>query len=251
MDVLSGHQPNGAPLSVKCGARTPVQGVSCVEGHNMRRGDVTDQGRWRQLGAYALVVGCSVVLGSGLLMHGPVAEGLQRSWAALDTPGAPLAGLSILSDIPGAGGATSAAVPGAAPEQTRPGGLAPAGEVQTTFAQTLGRAQQLTGYLYGGALPGVWSAFDPKVRAQWKNFAAFEAARLAQLRAYGNETAVVREVLTQRGGLTYYLRTATFERGSRAGRTVVLGLNKAGQVEEFTIVGAQALPQRLRVLAGL
>lgn len=152
-----------------------------------------------------------------------------------------------LPAIPGAGVTAPAAGPADAPAAppvipARPLTAAPADAA-------LLRARLLTGRLYDGPLQEVWAAFSPKVRAEWGSFGKFAAFRAGGRRAYGAETGVLNEQLTRSGGVTYYTRTATFERGPRDGWTVILGLDSAGQVQEFGIVGAGLLPQRLRDLA--
>ena len=111
------------------------------------------------------------------------------------------------------------------------------------------RARLLTKRLYDGPLQEVWAAFSPGVQAEWGSYEKFAAFRAGGRQAYGAETRVLSEGLTRSGGVTYYTRTATFERGPRDGWTVIMGLDSAGQVQEFGIVGAALLPERLRELS--
>ncbi|WP_102128006.1 hypothetical protein [Deinococcus planocerae] len=107
----------------------------------------------------------------------------------------------------------------------------------------LARGRELTGLLYSERLEEVWAAFLPAVRADWRDFADFRAYRRSGLEAYGAETRVLGERVTRGGGLTYYTRTATFERGPREGWTLIFGLDSRGRVQEFGIVEAGLVPQ--------
>ncbi|GMA16469.1 hypothetical protein E5F05_14065 [Deinococcus metallilatus] len=107
----------------------------------------------------------------------------------------------------------------------------------------LARGRQLTDQLYGGQLKQLWAAFLPALRAEWGSFSAFQAYRAGGLKAYGAETGVLKEEVAQDGGLTYYTRTSTFERGPRTGWTLIFGLDTQGRVREFGIVGAGLLPE--------
>lgn len=106
----------------------------------------------------------------------------------------------------------------------------------------LDRGRQVASAFYGGRLDRVWAALRPSVRSEWGDFAAFQAYRAQGKTAYGAETRVVQEQVTRSGQVTYYTRTATFERGPRRGWTLIIGLDASGQVREFGIVGADALP---------
>lgn len=108
------------------------------------------------------------------------------------------------------------------------------------------RGRQLAALLYDDQLDRLWKAFLPQARAEWGGLAAFRAYRAGGLKAYGAETKVVRERVVGNGGLTYYTRTSTFERGPKAGWTLILGLTPEGQVRQFGIVAAGALPDKGR-----
>ncbi|GAA5532626.1 hypothetical protein [Deinococcus aluminii] len=120
---------------------------------------------------------------------------------------------------------------------------APATPTPTPAPTPLARGRQLTDQLYGGQLNQLWAAFLPALRAEWGSFSAFQAYRAGGLKAYGAETGVLKEELAQDGGLTYYTRTSTFERGPRTGWTLIFGLDAQGRVREFGIVGAGLLPE--------
>ncbi|MFD1734825.1 hypothetical protein ACFSC4_31515 [Deinococcus malanensis] len=60
--------------------------------------------------------------------------------------------------------------------------------------------------------------------------------------AYGAEITVREEKVVRDGGLTYYTRTASFQRSPNADWTVIFGLDAQGRVQEFGIVGAGVLP---------
>lgn len=106
----------------------------------------------------------------------------------------------------------------------------------------LNQGRQLARAFYAGQLDRVWSTLRPSVRAEWTDLAAFQAYRAQGRAAYGAETRVLREQVTRNKGVTYYTRTATFERGPRGGWTLIVGLDAGGKVREFGIVGADLLP---------
>ncbi|WP_216324352.1 hypothetical protein [Deinococcus aestuarii] len=110
----------------------------------------------------------------------------------------------------------------------------------TSTLDPIARGRELTGLLYSERLEEVWAAFLPAVRADWRDLADFRAYRRSGLEAYGAETRVLGERVTRGGGLTYYTRTATFERGPRGGWTLIFGLDSRGRVQEFGIVEAGA-----------
>ncbi|MEF2277363.1 hypothetical protein V3W47_03570 [Deinococcus sp. YIM 134068] len=105
-------------------------------------------------------------------------------------------------------------------------------------ATPLDRGRELTRWLYGERLDEVWAAFSPTVRAEWGSLDAFRAYRAGGQQAYGAEMQVLDEQVTRDGTVTYYTRTATFERGERSRWTVIFGLDDRGRVQEFGIVGA-------------
>ncbi|PNY80720.1 hypothetical protein [Deinococcus koreensis] len=194
--------------------------------------------------ARATVEGSDVTTGALPAIPGAGATGQPEPAAAAPSPAKPrLAAPSEPPVIP----ARPLAPPSPAPATDASGSATPATSSPADAA--LGRARLLTRRLYDGRLQDVWAAFSPKVRAEWGSYQKFAAFRAGGREAYGAETGVLNEQLTRSGGVTYYTRTATFERGPSDGWTVILGLDSAGQVQEFGIVGAALLPQRLRELS--
>lgn len=148
----------------------------------------------------------------------------------LGTPAAP----TTVQPSSAAGSPTSA-------EPTQPDQPDPAAESPTR--PSLAEGRRLAAQLYSGQLRRVWERFSPSVQAEWKTFGAFAAYRAAGREVYGAEQQVLREDLSQSGDVTYYTRTARFERGPDTDWTLILGFNGQGQVQEFGIVGAGLLPQ--------
>ena len=107
---------------------------------------------------------------------------------------------------------------------------------------TLARGRELAQMLFTQRLNGLWSAFSPSVRREWGDYPAFVAYRAGGLKTYGAETAVVAEDVRRSGGISYYTRTAVFERGPRHNWTLILGLDPSGTVVAFNVVAADVLP---------
>lgn len=123
----------------------------------------------------------------------------------------------------------------------------------TTTAATLAkdaalkRGRQLVTWFYAQNLTPVWAAFQPEARANFgsdlKNFTAYRKNGVV---TYGKELRLVSEEVRSQDGVSYYLRTATFEKGPDVQWTLVFGLDAVGRVVEFGIIGAgQALPDRV------
>lgn len=134
----------------------------------------------------------------------------------------------------------------AAPER-RPPAVAPnTPPAPTTEALSapgpLARGRQLTSLLYSGQLRELWATFTPGARSEWGSLSAFTAYRAQGVRAYGAETGVKKEEVVRDGDVTYYTRTASFQRDREADWTVIFGLDPQGRVQEFGIVGAGVLP---------
>lgn len=132
------------------------------------------------------------------------------------------------------------------PAVTPPTSPGPEAEAAPPAPGPLARGRQLTGLLYRGQLPELWAAFTPGVRSEWNGYADFAAYRAEGTRAYGAETRVRREEVVREGDVTYYTRTATFERGGDVPWTVIFGLDARGRVQEFGIIGAGVLPSNLK-----
>ena len=107
---------------------------------------------------------------------------------------------------------------------------------------TLARGRELAQMLFTQRLSGLWNAFSPSVRREWSGYPAFVAYREDGLKTYGAETGVVAEDIRRSGGISYYTRTAVFERGPRHSWTLILGLDTSGTVVAFNIVAAGVLP---------
>lgn len=102
----------------------------------------------------------------------------------------------------------------------------------------LKRGRQLIGWFYTQNLEPVWTAFLPTARADFgDDLAAFRAYRANGVTTYGKESRLISEEVQTEGGVTYYLRTATFERGPKVLWTLAFGLNAQGQVMTFGILG--------------
>lgn len=106
----------------------------------------------------------------------------------------------------------------------------------------LARGRELAQMLFTQRLSGLWNAFSPSVRREWSGYPAFVAYREDGLETYGAETGVVAEDVRRSGGISYYTRTAVFERGPRHSWTLILGLDTSGTVVAFNIVTADVLP---------
>ena len=107
---------------------------------------------------------------------------------------------------------------------------------------TLARGRELAQMLFTQRLSGLWGAFSPSVRREWGGYPAFVAYREGGLKTYGAETGVVAEDVRRSGGISYYTRTAVFERGPRHNWTLILGLDPGGTVVAFNVVAADVLP---------
>ena len=102
----------------------------------------------------------------------------------------------------------------------------------------LKRGRQLIEWFYTQNLGPVWTAFLPTARADFgDDLAAFKAYRAMGVTTYGKESRLISEEVQSEGGVTYYLRTATFERGPKVLWTLAFGLNAQGQVVTFGILG--------------
>lgn len=106
----------------------------------------------------------------------------------------------------------------------------------------LDRGRELARLLYSQRLSQVWAAFSPAVRQEWGSYADFQAYRAGGLKTYGAETRVQSEMVRRSGGVSYYTRTAIFQRGDRQPWTLIIGLAPDGRVVAFNIVAAAILP---------
>ena len=125
----------------------------------------------------------------------------------------------------------------AAPAVTSPSVTAPTLPAMSKDA-VLKRGRQLIEWFYAQNLDPVWTAFLPTARADFgDDLSAFRAYRAMGVTTYGKESRLISEEVQQEGGVTYYLRTATFERGPKVLWTLAFGLNAQGQVVTFGILG--------------
>ncbi|MBB5233908.1 hypothetical protein [Deinococcus budaensis] len=127
----------------------------------------------------------------------------------------------------------AAAAPAPAPVAEDPRSPTPA-----AWPDPLRRGRELTGLLYGERLGELWAAFLPSARAEWRDLAAFQAYRAAGLQSFGREAALLHEAVIEEGGLTSYVRTATFEGAPGQEWTVVFRLDEGGRVQDFRIAPA-------------
>jgi len=140
-------------------------------------------------------------------------------------------------------------IPATPPKVSAPASSAPAA---TPAAPTLGRdavltrGRQLVTWFYAQNLDPVWAAFLPSARANFgSDLSAFKAYRSSGVTTYGKETRLLSEDVQTMDGVTYYLRTATFEKGPRVQWTVAFGLDAAGRVVNFGILGGtEAAPDQ-------
>ena len=128
------------------------------------------------------------------------------------------------------------------------GGPAPAAKRAASLPQdaAMKRGRQLVTWFYAQDLVPVWAAFQPSARANYGDLKNFQAYRASGVVTYGRERQLISEEVRVVDGLSYYLRTATFEKGPDVQWTLVFGLDALGRVVSFGILGAgQPLPERM------
>lgn len=112
--------------------------------------------------------------------------------------------------------------------------------------QALTRGRALVADFYALRLERLWGAFTGEARAQWGSLDAFRAFREAGARTYGAERQVMAERTFTDGGVTYYVRSATFERDPQTVWALVLGFDAVGRVGVFGIAAqGEQVPGRL------
>lgn len=99
----------------------------------------------------------------------------------------------------------------------------------------LARGRTLVADFYAVRVDRLWQAFTPEVRAEWGTLAALRAFREAGVRTYGAERRVLRERTFTDAGVTYYVRSATFERDTPNVWAVIFGFDPSGRVQLFTV----------------
>jgi hypothetical protein len=131
--------------------------------------------------------------------------------------------------------AAAAATP--ASPAVNPASAAPSKAAMSRDA-VLARGRQLVTWFYAQNLDPVWAAFQPTARANFGgDLSVFKAYRKGGVTTYGKETRLLGEEVTEQDGVTYYLRSATFERGPKVIWTVAFGLDTQGRVVDFGILG--------------
>ena len=156
---------------------------------------------------------------------------LAQSMPAQSTPVQAIPVQAIPAKPPprsGAAGTTAPAPPVRAPALT----------ATLTRDAALTRGRQLVTWFYAQNLGPVWAAFQPAARASFgDDLNTFKAYRSSGVTTYGKETRLLGEEVMVQDGVSYYLRSATFERGPKVIWTVAFGLDNRGQVVNFGILG--------------
>ncbi len=112
----------------------------------------------------------------------------------------------------------------------------PGPNVQAAAEQTaLTRGRALLADFYAVKLDGLWQAFTPEVRAQWGTLADFRAYREAGVQTFGAQRQQIGERTLTRGGETFYVRSATFQRDPTTVWALVIGFT-GPRVSTFVIL---------------
>jgi hypothetical protein len=137
-------------------------------------------------------------------------------------------------------------IPATPPKASSPATPAMPAATAMSREAVLTRGRQLVTWFYAQDLDPVWAAFLPSARANFGgDLSAFKAYRTSGVSTYGKENRLLSEDVQTMDGVTYYLRTATFEKGPRVQWTVAFGLNAQGQVVNFGILGGtEAAPDQ-------
>ncbi|AWN23238.1 hypothetical protein DKM44_08380 [Deinococcus irradiatisoli] len=110
---------------------------------------------------------------------------------------------------------------------------APAQTVAEQTAQT--RARALLEQFYAVNLTAMWAAFTPEVKAQWGNLEGFTQYRKTGVEQFGAQKELVAEKTFMRGGVSYYVRSATFEKAPQIVWALTFGFDQLGRISEFGI----------------
>jgi hypothetical protein len=97
------------------------------------------------------------------------------------------------------------------------------------------RARALLKEFYAVKLDSIWAAFTPDVKSQWGNLAGFTQYRQTGVEQFGAEKELVGEKTYMRGNVTYYVRSATFEKSPEIVWAVAFGFDQLGRISEFGI----------------
>jgi hypothetical protein len=112
----------------------------------------------------------------------------------------------------------------------------PAAAAPTAAEQAaLTRGRTLMKEFYAVKLDNLWNAFNADVRGQWGTLAGFRQFRETGVRDYGAEQEVVRERTFTRAGITYYIRSAAFQKAPKLVWALTVGFDKAGKISAFGI----------------
>ncbi|TSA84694.1 hypothetical protein FNU79_10705 [Deinococcus detaillensis] len=140
-----------------------------------------------------------------------------------------LGAVSLLSTGPASSGLAVSVLAVSAPATT------------TAAAQTVAekavqiRARALLEEFYAVKLERLWAAFTPDVKAQWGTFDGFTQYRKTGVEQFGAQKELVAEKTFVRGGVTYYVRSATFEKSPQVVWAVAFGFDQLGRVSDFGI----------------
>ncbi|MEF2278700.1 hypothetical protein V3W47_10340 [Deinococcus sp. YIM 134068] len=137
--------------------------------------------------------------------------------------------------------------------QTTPATPAPVAPVPVAPApataaerQALTRGRELIADFYALRVERVWQAFTTQARADWGTLNAFRAFREAGVQTYGAEKRMLRERTFTDDGVTYYVRSATFEGDTRNVWALVFGFDAVGRVGVFAIAAeGEQEPERV------
>ncbi|BDP40877.1 hypothetical protein DAETH_08460 [Deinococcus aetherius] len=117
--------------------------------------------------------------------------------------------------------------------------------------EALTRGRALIADFYALRLERLWGAFTTETKAQWGSLEAFQAFREAGARTYGAERQLMAERTFTDAGVTYYVRSATFEHDPRTVWALVFGFDAVGRVGLFGIAAqGEQVPGRIAFSPG-
>ena len=97
------------------------------------------------------------------------------------------------------------------------------------------RARTLLSEFYAVKLDRLWAAFTPDVKAQYGDLAGFTAYRKTGVEQFGAQKELVAEKTFVQSGVTYYVRSATFEKAPQIVWALSMGFDQVGRVNAFGI----------------
>ncbi|ANE44227.1 hypothetical protein [Deinococcus puniceus] len=137
---------------------------------------------------------------------------------------------------PHAAGALLLVLTAAAPAEAQKTPTTPPVAAPTAAEKTaLTRGRTLMKEFYAVKLDNLWNAFNADVRGQWGTLAGFRQFRETGVRDFGAEQELVRERTFTRAGVTYYVRSAAFQKAPKLVWALTIGFDKAGKVDAFGI----------------